>query len=45
MAKHDVYLPEGTWYDFWTHEKRVSKGEWIVLEDVGVDVVPILLEN
>lgn len=22
-----VYLPEGTWYDFWTNEKRESKGE------------------
>ena len=24
-----VYLPEGTWYDFWTNEKKESKGETI----------------
>ena len=44
-AKHDVYLPKGIWYDFWTHEKTVSRGEWIVLEDVALDVVPMWVKE
>ena len=27
-----VYLPKGTWVDFWDHSERDSAGEWVVFE-------------
>ena len=40
--KKMVYLPRGTWYDFWTGEK-ISGGQYI-LRDAPIDVCPIYVK-
>ena len=40
-----VYLPEGTWYDLWTKEKTQSRGQWITIGDVPLDLVPIWVKD
>ncbi len=35
-----VYLPKGTWYDYWTGAPWTSAGEWITL-DVELERIPI----
>jgi len=37
LAKQPVYLPAGTWYDFWTKDKVVSHGSWFFWEPATVD--------
>lgn len=37
-----VYLPEGTWYDYWTREK-LEGGRYIIRE-AGLDVCPIYVK-
>ena len=38
-----IYLPEGNWYDFWTHEK-VAGGQYI-LRDAPLDVCPMYIRE
>jgi alpha-D-xyloside xylohydrolase len=33
--KRSVYLPEGVWYDFWTHEKLAGHRKLEVTKDLG----------
>lgn len=40
----DLYLPAGTWTDFFTKEKIVSRGEWIT-RPVTLDVMPIYVKE
>ncbi len=42
MDKRMVYLPEGTWYDYWTDEKR-NGPVWFV-RDAPLDVCPIYVK-
>ncbi|MBU8913172.1 MAG: hypothetical protein KOO61_04060 [Spirochaetales bacterium] len=36
----DVYLPAGSWYDFWTNERIDSDGRWIAVP-VTLESIPI----
>jgi len=38
----NVYLPEGTWYDFWTGEK--VEGNQFFLREAPIDVCPIYIK-
>ena len=41
------YLPQGIWYDFWSH-KRVDqrdKGEWVTVEGVGWGDIPVYIRG
>ena len=42
-----VYLPAGLWFDFWTKEKILARGEWIELEEtsIGLDRMPIFVKS
>lgn len=37
----DVYLPNDTFYDFYTHEKVVGEGAYITVEDQSVSDLPL----
>ncbi len=39
-----VYLPQGVWFDYWTHERIDSRGEWI---ERGIDLatMPIYVKQ
>ncbi len=41
-TKRMVYLPEGTWYDYWTGEKL--EGKQYILKDAPIDVCPIYIK-
>lgn len=41
-TKKMVYLPEGTWYDYWTGEK--VEGKQYILRDAPIDVCPIYIK-
>ena len=41
-TKRMVYLPEGTWYDYWTGE-RIT-GKQYILKDAPIDVCPIYIK-
>lgn len=41
--KKMVYLPEGTWYDFWTGE--AVRGKQYILRDAPIDVCPIYVKE
>ncbi|KAF3037266.1 hypothetical protein E8E12_007986 [Didymella heteroderae] len=36
-----IYLPNGTFYDWWTLEQIQGTGSWINLTDVGFDSIPL----
>lgn len=36
-----IYLPEDTFYDFFTHEKVEGKGDWVTLNDVAFTTMPL----
>lgn len=38
-TERKLYLPKGTWYDFWTHEKHEGGGE--VTRKVDLDTLPL----
>lgn len=42
MTKRMVYLPEGEWYDYWTHEKH--EGQSWIIKDAPMDVCPIYVK-
>lgn len=42
VTKRMVYLPEGEWYDYWTHEKYTGQ-TWII-KDAPLDVCPIYVK-
>ena len=42
QVKKLVYLPEGTWYDYWTKEKKEGGG-WMVA-DAPLDVCPMYVK-
>lgn len=42
VSKKMVYLPEGEWYDYFTHEKHTGK-QWI-LKDAPLDTCPIYIK-
>lgn len=42
MTKRMVYLPEGEWYDYWTHEKH--QGQSWIIKDAPMDVCPIYVK-
>lgn len=42
MTKRMVYLPEGEWYDYWTHEKHTGN-TWLI-KDAPIDVCPIYVK-
>lgn len=44
-SKHAVYLPAGTWYNFWTKKKLTSQGEWLFLEPTPLDSVAIWIRS
>ncbi|KAF2277138.1 uncharacterized protein EI97DRAFT_466667 [Westerdykella ornata] len=35
------YLPDGVWYDFWTHDRIESVGRWETRVGVGLDDIPV----
>ncbi len=39
-----VYLPEGTWYDYFTKEKHVSHGQWIH-KPVDLETMPMFVKE
>ena len=39
-----VYLPEGVWYDYFTREKTVSRGQWIE-KQVDLKTMPIFVKE
>ena len=41
-TKRMIYLPEGTWYDFWTGEK--VEGKQYILRDAPIDVCPMYVK-
>lgn len=41
-TKRMVYLPEGTWYDYWTGEKL--EGKQYILKDAPIDVCPMYIK-
>ena len=41
-TKRMVYLPEGTWYDYWTGEK--FEGKQYILKDAPIDVCPMYIK-
>ena len=43
VTKRLVYLPEGTWYDYWTGEK--FEGKQYILKDAPIDVCPIYIKG
>ncbi|MDO5417494.1 MAG: glycoside hydrolase family 31 protein [Lachnospiraceae bacterium] len=42
MTKRMVYLPEGTWYDYWTGEK--TEGPAWMVKDAPLDTCPIYVK-
>ncbi len=42
VTKRMVYLPEGEWYDYWTHEKYT--GQTWMIKDAPLDVCPIYVK-
>lgn len=42
MSKRMVYLPEGVWYDYWTHEKLAGP-VWFV-RDAPLEICPIYVK-
>lgn len=38
-----VYLPEGTWYDYWTGEKHT--GKTYIIKDAPLGVCPIYIKE
>lgn len=42
MTKRMVYLPEGTWYDYWTGEK-ITGAAWII-KDAPLEICPIYVK-
>ena len=42
VTKRMVYLPEGTWYDYWTGEK--VEGKQYILKDAPIDVCPMYIK-
>lgn len=42
MTRRMVYLPEGQWYDYWTHEKFV--GPIWIMKDAPLDVCPMYVK-
>ena len=42
-TRRAVYLPAGIWYDFWTHAKYESRGEWIEYA-VKLETMPIFVK-
>lgn len=42
MTKRMVYLPEGVWYDYWTHEKLTGP-VWFV-RDAPLEVCPVYVK-
>lgn len=36
-----IYLPNETFYDFWTHDKVHGTGSYLNLTDVGFDTIPL----
>ena len=41
-TKRLVYLPEGTWYDYWTGEK--VEGKQYIVKDAPIDVCPMYVK-
>ena len=41
--KRSLYLPAGTWYDYWTKEKIQSRGQWIK-RDVDLETMPLYVK-
>ena len=41
-VKRMIYLPEGTWYDYWTGEK--VEGKQYILRDAPIDVCPMYIK-
>ena len=39
-----VYLPQGVWFDYWTHERIDSHGEWIERE-IDLATMPIYVKQ
>ena len=39
-----VYLPKGVWFDYWTHERIDSHGEWIERE-IDLATMPIYVKQ
>ncbi len=44
QQSRSIYLPEGTWFDYWTKEVYVSHGEWIVRE-IDLETMPIYVKS
>jgi alpha-glucosidase len=36
-----IYLPNDTFYDFWTHERVIGTGSWVNISDVAFDSIPL----
>ena len=39
VTSWQVYLPPGTWRDFWTHE--TLQGDGVIMVEAGVDTIPV----
>jgi len=38
-----IYLPKGTWYDFWTHKK--IQGQKTITREVALDTIPLYVRE
>lgn len=43
QREREVYLPAGTWVDFWTGERRVSRGERVVVQ-APLETIPVFVK-
>jgi alpha-D-xyloside xylohydrolase len=44
QRNRSIYLPAGTWFDYWTKGVYVSRGEWMTRE-VDLKTMPIYVKN
>ena len=45
LNMHTVYLPAGTWFDFWTKEKLHSRGQWLFIDPAPLESMPIWVRS
>jgi alpha-glucosidase (family GH31 glycosyl hydrolase) len=44
-AVRDVYLPSGTWRDYWSGERYHSDGMWLRAYPAPLDVLPLFVRE
>ena len=44
-SKQAVYMPAGTWFDFWDKKEFVSRGEWIEVDAAPLERMPLWVKS